>query len=188
MKFIKLHWKTILFFSIPIILIIPQSRRPVQVLLQKGVALFSPSILDKEDRKQLTEYQWTLMDEEGKRFDFKSVRGKVVVINFWATWCPPCIAEMPSFQKLYQDYKEETVFLLVSNEDSQVISKFKKENDYDFLVYASISSVPEIFKTTSIPKTYVIDKQGRIVVNESGAADWSSESVRRLLDDLLRAE
>src|SRR5690606_18518096 len=108
-----------------------------------------------EDRIVLTTYDWKLIDEHGNSYDFNEARGKVVIVNFWATWCPPCIAEMPSLEKLYKDYKDDVVFLLVSDEKPEAISKFKSKNDYDFLVYASASANPEVLNTSSIPRTFV---------------------------------
>lgn len=188
MKITKKQRNNIIFLVLIAILIIPQTRQPIQVLLHKGLALFSPSVVDKEKRIQLTNYDWNLVDENGNGFNFNDAKGKVVLVNFWATWCPPCIAEMPSLEKLYIDYKDDVVFLLVSNEKQEVVSKFKQKNAYDFLVYASVSANPELLEATSIPRTFVIDKEGHIVIDKTGAADWNSDSVRKLLDELLTAK
>lgn len=188
MKISKNQRNNIIFLVIILIMVIPQTRQPIQVLLQKGLAMFSPSVVDEEKRVTLTDYNWQLIDEHGKRYDFKEAKGKVVFINFWATWCPPCIAEMPSMEKLYQDYKDKVVFLFVSSEDQEIISKFKEKNDYDFLVYAAITATPEQLVTSSIPRTFVLDQQGNIVIDKTGAADWNSQTVRTLLDDLLKPE
>src|SRR5690606_13783925 len=109
MKISKSQRNNIFFLVIILIIFIPQTRQPLQVLLHKGLALFSPSIEDKNERKSITDYNWQLLDETGQAFDFNDVKGKVVVINFWATWCPPCIAEMPSLEKLYNRYHEDVV-------------------------------------------------------------------------------
>lgn len=188
MKISKSQRSNIIFLVIILLIVIPQTRQPIQVFLQKGLAMFSPSVIDEEDRVVLTDYNWQLVDENGLAYNFNDARGKVVFINFWATWCPPCIAEMPSMEKLYQDYKDDVDFLFVSNETQEVISKFKKKNDYEFLVHASLTANPEQLETSSIPRTFVLDQQGNIVIDKSGAADWNSKSVRKLLDDLLRLE
>lgn len=169
-------------------MVIPQTRQPIQLFLQKGLAMISPSIIDKEDRVTVTDYDWQLVDENGVSYDFNDAKGKIVFINFWATWCPPCIAEMPSMEKLYQSYKDDVVFLFVSNENQEVISKFKEKNAYEFLVHASLTANPKAFNATSIPRTFVLDQQGNIVIDKSGAADWNSSSVRKVLDGLLKLE
>ncbi|TXE05516.1 TlpA family protein disulfide reductase [Gelidibacter salicanalis] len=186
MKISKSQCNNIIFLGIILIMIIPQTRQPIQVFLQKGLAMFSPSIVDEEDRITLKDYNWQLVDEHGMRYDFNEAKGKVVFINFWATWCPPCIAEMPSMEKLYQDYKDDVVFLFVSSEQQEVISKFKQKNAYDFLVHASITANPVQLETSAIPRTFVIDQQGDILIDKTGAADWNSKKVRGLLDELLK--
>ncbi|HUH27481.1 TlpA disulfide reductase family protein [Gelidibacter sp.] len=188
MKISKSQRSNIIFLVIILLLVIPQTRHPIQVFLQKGLAMFSPSVIDEEKRIVLTDYNWQLVDENGVSYNFNDAKGKVVFINFWATWCPPCIAEMPSMEKLYQDYKDEVVFLFVSNETQEVISKFKTKHDYEFLVHASLTAHPVQLETSSIPRTFVIDQQGHIVIDKTGAADWNSKSVRKLMDDLLRLE
>ena len=124
MKFSKSQRNNIIFLVIITLLIIPQTRLPIQMVLNKGLALFGPSIIDSENRKVLDNYNWLLEDLEGKEFDFKSTHNKVVLINFWATWCPPCIAEMPSLEKLHNDYKDKIIFLFVSNEEEEKIPKY----------------------------------------------------------------
>lgn len=188
MKISKSQRNNIIFLVFILVLLIPQTRRPIQVILQKGMAMISPSVIDEEDRPTLDDYDWQLVDEHGAAYDFNDAKGKVVFVNFWATWCPPCIAEMPSMEKLYQSYKDDVVFLFVSNEKQEVISEFKTKNSYDFLVYASVSPSPDLFKTSSIPRTFVVDKQGHIAIDKSGAADWNSKKVRNVLDELLALE
>jgi thiol-disulfide isomerase/thioredoxin len=188
MKISKKQRNNIIFLIFLAILIIPQTRQPIQILLHKGLALFSPSIIEEEKRISLNDYNWNLVDDNGNAYNFNEAKGKVVLINFWATWCPPCIAEMPSMEKLYHDYKDDVVFLFVSEEEQEVISKFKDKNDYDFIVYSSLTKHPKIFETRSIPRTYILDKVGNIAIDKSGAADWNSASVRELLDTLLKAK
>jgi thiol-disulfide isomerase/thioredoxin len=188
MKITKKQRNNLIFLVFIAVLIIPQTRQPIQILLHKGLALFSPSVIEEENRTTLLDYNWSLIDEDGNQYNLNEARGKVVLINFWATWCPPCIAEMPSMEKLYRDYKNEVVFLFVSDETREVISKFKYKNKYDFIVYSSITKQPDIFETGSIPRTYILDKKGNIAIDKSGAADWNSKSVRKLLDTLLKAE
>lgn len=185
MKINKSRRNNIILLVIILVMVIPQTRQPIQILLHKGLALFSPSVVDEEERVTLKDYNWKLVDDEGNSLDFSEAKGKVVFVSFWATWCPPCIAEMPNIEKLYQDYKNDVVFLLVSNEEQEVISTFKEKKGYDFKVYSSVTKHPDAFETRSIPRTYILDRKGTIVVDKSGAADWNSNSVRDLLDTLL---
>ena len=188
MKISKSQRSNIIFLVIILVMIIPQTRQPIQIFLQKGLAMISPSVIKSENRVTLTDYNWQLVDENGRPYNFNDAKGKVVLINFWATWCPPCIAEMPSMEKLYKDYKDDVVFLFVSNESQEVISKFKQKNDYEFLVHSAITATPKLLEASSIPRTFILDQQGHIVIDKTGAADWNSDKVRKLLDDLLKLQ
>ena len=185
MKLNKSQLKNGIFLLVILLLIVPQTRQPIQVFIQKGMALFSPSIIDEESRIQLTNYDWKLIDSAGNSFNFNSAKNKVIVLNFWATWCPPCIAEMPSFERLYQDYNDEVLFLFVSNETKEKVNSFVNKNNYSFPLYASKGAQPDIFNVSSIPRTFLIDKNGTIIIDKVGAANWNSDSVRKEIDELL---
>lgn len=185
MKFNKSQKKNAIFFVLIALMIIPQTRKPIQTFLQKGLAMISPSIVDKDDRVQLDTYYWQLMDINGNTKNFSVSENKVVLINFWATWCPPCIAEMPSLQELYADYYDEVDFYFVSNEKNDVIKEFLKHNGYSFTVHIPTTKYPKTFNVSGIPRTFLIDKQGNIVIDKTGAANWNSDKVRNQIDQLL---
>ena len=147
---------------------------------------FSPSTLDTDHVLQMRSYDWYLVDTEGNRTNFKEVKGKIVLVSFWATWCPPCVAELPSFQKLYNKYGEEVKFVFLANDKKEKVNQFLDKKGYTIPVYYSGSETPEVLEHGSIPTTYIIDKNGKIVVKEVGAADWASEKVFALLDQLIK--
>ena len=126
MKFLKAQISNIIFIVVIALLVIPQTRQPIQVFISKGMALISPSIEKLDKQEIVSTYDWQLKNESGNIFNFESTKGKVVIINFWATWCPPCIAEMPSLQKLYNDYQKRVEFLFVTNDPYTEINKFLK--------------------------------------------------------------
>lgn len=166
-------------------MIIPQTRKPIQVFLQKGLAMISPSVIQESKRESVNDYNWELQNIDGGSINFNSSEEKVVLINFWATWCPPCIAEMPSLHKLHDDYKDKVDFYFVSNEELDVLSEFLKKNNYSFNVHVPKTKYPEAFDVSSIPRTFLIDKNGDIVIDKTGAANWNSEKVRNQIDKLL---
>lgn len=147
---------------------------------------FSPSIENVENRSKLTNYNWQLKGLNTTDFDFNTAKNKVVIVNFWATWCPPCVAEMPSLQDLYNDYKDQVVFVFVTSEGTEKVMPFMEKNDYNLPIYNMISKEPELLTTRSIPATYLINKEGEIVINKTGAANWNSTKVRNQLDELLK--
>jgi len=185
MKISKSQQKNLLFLVVIALLIIPQTRQPIQVLLNKGLALFNPTVIDDENQKELDTYVWQLEDLNGNVLDFSTIKNKVVLINFWATWCPPCIAEMPGLEKLHNDYNDKIVFLFVSNEKKEKVSKFITKNNYGFNVYKPLTQYPKVFNVSSIPRTFLVDKKGKIVIDKTGASNWNSEKVRTVIDKLL---
>ena len=179
MKLSKSRRNNIIFLIIIAILIIPQTRMPIQVAIHKVLTYINtPDEIDDSKRLALADYNWRLKDNEQHQIDFNSLKGKVIVLNFWATWCPPCVAEMPSLQKLYDHFEtEDVVFLFVSNEDVDRVEAFKAKNNYTFRTYKPLSDYSHLFDVRSIPRTFIIDKKGQIVVDEKGAADWYDNTV-----------
>ena len=186
MTITKSRRNNIIFLVVIALLIIPQTRQPIQILLHKGLALFGPSVVNEDNRETLVDYNWQLTDLNNNTVDFNNLKGEVVFVNLWATWCPPCIAEMPGLQKLYDDYYGKIQFLLVSSEDEEVVNNFFAKNNYSFNSYKPTTEIPEKLKSRSIPRTFLIDKDGKIVIDKNGAADWNSKKIRSLIDELIK--
>ena len=185
MKMSKPKIKNIIFLIAIGVLFIPKIRQPIQILLHKGLAMFSPSYIDESKQVVLSDYNWKLKDDNNVILNFEGYKNKVILVNFWATWCPPCIAEMPSMQKLYDDYKDKIAFVFVSNETQANINQFLTKNGYSFKVYNPLTNYPKPFDVSSIPRTFLIGKSGHIVIDKKGAANWNSESVRSTIDELF---
>ena len=186
MKIKKSHRNNLIMLVVIGLLIIPQVRRQLQIVLHKGLSYVNSStFIEVDNRKSLAEPNWQLKSDSDINLDFRETKGKVVFINFWATWCPPCIAEMPSIQKLYDDYNDKVVFLLVTNDRFGTVEKFKSKENYNFPVFNPLNDVPKELKTFAIPRTFILNKKGEIVVDESGAVDWNSDKVRSQLNQLL---
>lgn len=159
---------------------------PTREWILRQVA-FAPSVIKEEGAEKINSYQWKLQGLNNQNIDFQNLKGKVVLINFWATWCPPCRAEMPMLHELYKDYGDKIAFVLVTNENWEKVKPFFKENNYRFPVYNSLNNPPSLFtKNNSIPATYLIDKKGYVRISKTGAANWNSNKIRKLIDKLLQ--
>jgi thiol-disulfide isomerase/thioredoxin len=129
---------------------------------------------------------WKLKATNGTEINLEEeYKDKVVFINFWATWCPPCIAEMPTIEKLYQKYKDKIGFALISNEDIRMIEEFKNRNKYTFPVYQIEMDIPEVFNLSVIPATFIISPDRKIALKHVGGANWNHEDVMKYLDELI---
>lgn len=141
----------------------------------------------KTDRQVSDEaYSWQLTDTEGNSHGFTETKGKVVFLNLWATWCGPCLKEMPDIQKLYNDYGDKVGFLLVTEEETAKVEAFLQKKAYTLPIYFTDSGdMPKEIASKSMPTTYIIDKSGKIARAETGVANWNGSEVRAMLDSLL---
>lgn len=184
MEFLKKNWSNILFIILIVLLFIPQTRKPIQVTMNRIIA-FSPSKIAEDDREKLSNYDWNLIDLNGDPVNMRRSIGEVAVINLWATWCPPCIAEMPSFQKLYDEYGSNVNFYFISTEEDEKLEKFLSRKGYKLPVYQPLSIAPPQLQSGSLPTTFVISREGYIAVEKEGAANWNDKGLKDLLDQLL---
>src|SRR5690554_142531 len=182
--FFKKHWSNILFGVLVVLMIIPQTRMPIQVVVQRLIS-FSPSETSEEKRETLQDYNWSLVSLNSEETNFSQSQGKVVVVNFWATWCPPCVAEMPSFQKLYDAYGSNVDFYFVTSEEPEKVQRFLDKRNYTLPTFLQTYEAPKQMQSRVLPTTYVLSKDGEIVINETGTANWNSSKMRDLLDRLL---
>ena len=127
-------------------------------------------------------------DLEGSQFSLRDFRGKTLFINYWATWCNPCLAEMPSMVELYNLYKDnqDIVFLYLSKENKNtIIDYIPKDETLSQLPLYKIISDDELFSTRGIPTTFIVDSSGEVVVKDVGSAIWNDQSVIDYLNNIL---
>lgn len=126
-----------------------------------------------------------LLDADGNTKWLKDLKGKVVFMNIWATWCPPCIAEMPSIDKLHKDIGDDVAFVMLSvDQDFEKAKAFIKRKGYDLPIYAVAGNLPAMYQSTAIPTTFVIDKDGNLVLTHKGMADYSNSEFKKFLNSL----
>jgi len=142
---------------------------------------------DKASMANLTkaDLNLKLMDAEGKTRSLEEFKGKVIFLNFWATWCPPCIAEMPSIDKLHEEMGDEVAFVMLSfDDDFEKTKAFDKRKGYDLPIYAPASNLPAMFQSSSLPTTYIIDANGNLALTNKGMADYNNTEFKNFLRGL----
>uniref|UniRef100_UPI004047BB8C TlpA family protein disulfide reductase n=1 Tax=Roseivirga sp. TaxID=1964215 RepID=UPI004047BB8C len=145
-----------------------------QIFLKTGAVNVSLN----EDETASADYNFRLVDTEGNKLDVRDLKGKTIFINMWATWCAPCVAEMPSINDLYNkiENKEEIVFLMISyDKDMRTARGWVKRKGFDFPVYQLASPLPDMYETGVVPSTFVISPQGKIVLNKTGMANYDTK-------------
>jgi peroxiredoxin len=131
---------------------------------------------------------FTFKDQIGKERSLSQLRGKVVLVNFWATWCPPCLDEMPSMQQLKQRMANQPFEMLaLSVDDSwEPVNRFMKQHGFGLPVYADFDKrISTLYGTHMWPETYIVDKKGKIAYKVIGPKDWTSAEVLKFLDVLV---
>lgn len=133
------------------------------------------------------------LDFAGKSTHLSELRGKVVVLNFWASWCPPCVEEAPSLNRLqkYIEPRNALVLGVAADEDPYAFSKFLVDQGVTFPTYRDPgtkdrgSPIAQSYGTSMIPETYVVDRHGKIVRKIIGPQQWDSPDMRAYFDSLL---
>ncbi|MPR33106.1 TlpA family protein disulfide reductase [Salmonirosea aquatica] len=124
---------------------------------------------------------------DGKRVPFGSLRGKVVFMNVWATWCPPCLAEMPGIQKLYDSVDTSRIaFVMLSVDEAgrEKVKKFIDRKGYTFPVYTPLTGIPPAFQSSAIPTTFILSPEGTLVARQEGMANYNTRKMREFLGSL----
>lgn len=132
---------------------------------------------------------FTLPDLEGKEVSLTDYRGQVVLLNIWATWCPPCKEEMPSMEKLYQQLNGKGFQILavsIDKEDTKVVKDFVQKNGLSFTILHDRKNILwNKYGMTGVPESFIIGKDGRIVEKVIGPRDWSEEDIVAKVEDIL---
>ena len=121
---------------------------------------------------------------EGNVVELNEYADKVIFLNLWATWCAPCIKEMPSIEAVSKKFGDKVEFILASNEEMERIIKFKSKKSFD-LNYVFMNSSPESMGVYALPATFIIGKNGEIAFEEKGSRDWNSEESINLLNRII---
>ncbi|GAF05375.1 TlpA family protein disulfide reductase [Saccharicrinis fermentans] len=173
-----------LFLLLLIAMINPTTRTSIKSFVIRHT-MSSPKESKNKTQLGQQDYDWRYRDLQGQTQHFADLKGKVIFLNLWATWCPPCVAELGSIDALYQQYHNQVEFVLISNEKSSTIQAFFEKKGYHIPAHTYMDEIPRLLYSKSIPATYIISKKGEVVVNKKGAAQWDSDKSKALLEKLI---
>jgi peroxiredoxin len=128
---------------------------------------------------------------DGGTMHLSDLKGKIVFLNFWATWCPPCQMEMPSMERLYGQFKDtDFVILAVSvGEDVQTVKDFLSRTPYSFPIALNPDGkLGSLYAARGIPSTYVLNREGKIMAAKIGAQEWDTQKITSVFEQLLNQE
>lgn len=165
-----------------------------KALLLRGfmkVGLFRPDIPKTtvaHSANEVSDIDLSLLDSNGRKTNVSDLKGKVIFLNFWATWCPPCKAEMPSINQLYQAVGQDSsvVFFLIDVDGTfEKSAAFLRKGGYALPLVGPYGAIPEhVFKGT-LPTTVVVDKSGRVAMMHEGIADYSNSAFIKFIRELV---
>jgi peroxiredoxin len=141
-------------------------------------------------KKGVSAPDFSLPDLEGKMVSLSDLKGKIVFLNIWATWCPPCVEEMPSMEKLYKVMENEKFQILAVSVDAdgaKAVKPFVEKHKLSFPVLTDTKgTIRALYQTTGVPETIIIDKNGIVVEKVIGPRDWASSKFTSVFQDLLK--
>lgn len=132
---------------------------------------------------------FTLPDLQGRTVQLTALRGKIVFVNVWATWCPPCIEEMPTIQQLYERLRPQGLEVLAVSLDAlgaQVVGPFMQSRRLTFPALLDVmSTLQRVYRTTGVPESFIVDRNGLLVEKIIGPRDWVHPQMLALFERLL---
>ncbi|WP_422931082.1 TlpA family protein disulfide reductase [Singulisphaera sp. PoT] len=184
----------------------PPPARPWKLIILGSVlawvlylAFFGPKIptggdlsaprLDSPNAIREANFAWKLQDLGGETVELSKFRGKTIFLNIWATWCPPCVAEMPSIANLAGNSRlKDVAFVCVSTDDSaEPVRTFLRDKHWPMTILRA-TDMPDVFATEGIPATFIIAPDGRVVSSDVGSAEWDNPSVVDFLEKLTKLQ
>lgn len=181
----------VIFIGIFFVLKVTGLGREVSILAQS--ALLKAGVVDMEPenntpKEQSFSYDFSVKDLDGKTVDMNDLKGKVIFLNLWATWCGPCRVEMPSIQNLYNTVdKDKIAFVMLSldqENDRAKIRKFVNDKDFSFPVYQPATPLPKLLRVTTIPTTFIVSPDGKVKSKKTGMANYDTDEMREFLKQL----
>lgn len=141
---------------------------------------------EKEKKLIKANFEMQMLNSTGEQVSLNKFKDEVIFLNIWATWCPPCIEEMPTIHNLYEEIGDTKVkFVMLSmNQDFEKAVNFRNENGYNFEVYQLKGPMPAVYHTKLIPTTFVINSEGYVVLQHDGAGQFDTSEFKKFLSEV----
>lgn len=183
MKKFRKYFSNILLVAIVLILLVPSWRVTFQGWFQ-GLFLSSTDFrISRVESIPMDVMSWEITDMEGHTFSFSSLNDKPILISFWATWCPPCRAELPEIKSLNDNLGDDIHFIAVSEESIETIKNSGLHNDYSFLFRTNY--YPRFFEVSAYPTLCIINNQMELIHKQEGAGKIDTEKNNQFLRGLI---
>ncbi len=187
-RIIKTQWVNILLIATVLLMLFNPDAKGWMLQRLFSVGLFKAEIKKDAAKNETANSSFFFTNADGKTMSTAELKGKVVLINFWASWCPPCRAEMPSLEELYKKLQKDDryVFLFINEDDDQAkAAAYLKKNNLTIPLYTRSGNIPAAMFSGTLPTTLVLNKEGAIIFKKEGVANYNTESFVKQLQELL---
>ena len=189
MQYIRKNLFTLLLTALLAVILLVPTAKAVFLKAMLGTGLFNAGTKKEISNKGIAAIApLSFTDKNGSTLNTADLRGKVIFINFWATWCPPCMAEMGSVNALYNKLKNDPHFVFIlADADNNLLQStaFMSKHQYNLPVYTITGPIPENIFGGTLPTTLIVDTQGQLVQRHEGMANYDTQSMMKFLTSLL---
>ena len=160
-----------------------------QALLATGIFQADTVWAEEEAEPASFDLSMITLERPPRTVHLSAFEGQTIFLNLWATWCAPCLAEMPYIQRLYEDMGKEVAFVTIATDDDPAVAqRFIEEKGYTFPVYRVAGVMPELYRSTTLPTTWVISPGGKLATVHAGMANYDTKGFRAFLRSLSEAQ
>ncbi|MDG2432060.1 MULTISPECIES: TlpA family protein disulfide reductase [Flavobacterium] len=189
LEMIKKNVSTIVFLIFIVVVMFNPDAKSFLIKQLMFTGLFNAEISSVNSSDNTLRNHFDFKDYEGNVQNTSDLKGKVVFINFWASWCPPCVAEFPSIEKFHSEFKnnDKIVFLMINMDDNIATGKqFLDKKKYSLPIFQAVSKVPKEIYSGSLPTSIILDKKGKIRLRHTGFSNYGGKNFYMQISNLLK--